>query len=69
MEEITGRIEGWFITGTWFNGYLFKDINKRWREGQFFHSSSVEGDLSKYKEGDIIKTMNSTYLLGEKKDD
>lgn len=68
MKEITGRLENWSwdlkFPIIW--GFLYDDIHKRWRDGQMIHTSSI--DKKKFrdvKEGDIVETMNSRYLLGK----
>lgn len=68
-REITGRLESW-----WYDelnhvlwGNLYEDTKGRWWDGAQIHTSVLSmprnPDLS---EGMIIKTRNSTYLLGEK---
>ena len=65
-EEITGRLENWYVDlrGStmiiW--GQLYDDVRKRWRDGEYVHTSSAE--IKEVKEGDIVHTRNSVYLLG-----
>ena len=69
VEEITGRLEYWIYDerNNIFWGDLYGDVHNRWRDGQDIHTSTVttpEAPLS--KEGDVIETLNSKYLLGKK---
>ena len=67
-KEVTGRLEGWvrdpYKAVVW--GYLFDDVHKRWEDGIHIHTSHIEdfSDLD-LKEGDVVTTANSTYLLGK----
>lgn len=73
MVKVTGRLENWVCRihtptgeGVYF-GYVYDDTEKRFPDGAFIHTSGtfdIMGD-----KGDIIKTRNSTYLLGERKDE
>ena len=69
MDEVTGRLEDWRIQQVtkkecivW--GDCYDDIRDRFRDGELIHTSGVKN--CKMKEGDIITTRNSTYLLGKK---
>lgn len=68
-KEVTGRLEFWeqqdYGFFTIVAGYIYDDINQRWKDNTKIYTSSViEGD---YKEGGYITTMNSYYLLGRSK--
>jgi hypothetical protein len=65
LSKVTGRLENW-----WFDelnhvywGNLYDDVRKRWADATFIHTSMCH--FPNAKEGDIIKTRNSTYLLGK----
>lgn len=61
----TGRLENWYRDPMFnvFWGNLFDDVHRRWRDGQLIHTSyCVDPDA---EEGDVIKTLNSSYLLGK----
>lgn len=66
--KLTGRLEDWSVDGVnsiiW--GKIYDDVHKRWYEGKQIHTSYIENvrDME-LKEGDIVKTLNSTYLLGK----
>ena len=72
MSEVTGRLEFWHvsvpaITGevmVW--GDVYDDERGRFNNGTYIHTSGCEN--KEYKEGDVVVTRNSTYLLGEKLD-
>ena len=65
---ITGRLEDWVIDPVfdivW--GHCYDDSKGRFRDGTYIHTSSVP-DLRKkaLQKGDLVKTLNSTYLLGD----
>lgn len=68
MPEVTGRLENWFWDEkhniVW--GDLYEDTRGRWREGQHIHTSWVQSHIEgQAREGDVIETLNSTYLLGK----
>lgn len=66
MSEVTGRLEGWYWDDQYniIWGYLYDDVRERWCDGQYIHTSHIE-DKKDYKEGDIVYTLNSSYLLGK----
>lgn len=69
-KKVTGKLCNWFkqeiTAGThiiW--GNIEDDIYERFPDGTLIHTSEI--DTKKYStssEGDIITTLNSTYLLG-----
>ncbi len=67
-EEVTGTLENWskdlYYPVIW--GLIYNDIRERFPDGAHIHTSAIPGikgmDL---KEGDIVKTLNSTYKLGK----
>jgi len=71
---VTGRLDGWFVselaTGIYrLNGYVSGDVRGRFSDGEFIHTSAVfqaDQPSSELKEGDIVKTMYSSYKLGGK---
>jgi hypothetical protein len=64
-QQVTGRLEYWWYDeiNHVFWGYLYDDIRKRWWDGVHIHTSCCHNPDA--KEGDVIKTLNSTYLLGK----
>lgn len=66
MSEVTGRLENWFPFGYAIAGTIHGDVHGRFADGKTIRTSTIEGDVSKLKEGDIVKTRNSSYLLGKK---
>lgn len=65
MDNVTARLENW--GGLWNNlyGEIYDDIRCRWKDGQHVQVSRTDVAVDEMKEGDIIKTRNSTYLLGK----
>ena len=70
-HAVTGRLENWkrsaTIGGYTFNmwGYIYDDVHERWVDGTPIHTSGIlEREV---KEGDIVETQNSTYLLGKER--
>lgn len=63
--EITGRLEGWSYDPMYrvYWGYIYEDIHGRFVDGTRIHTSSTTQKDG--KEGDLIVTRNSTYLLGK----
>lgn len=69
MKTITGRLENWTkgnstTDGTFLIwGDLYDDVNERWASGSRIHTSNIKE--REVKEGDIVETLNSAYLLGK----
>lgn len=70
MEEITGTLDQWYyehmMEGTniyriW--GHVYGDSKGRFFDGDLMHTSGVIGNH--WKEGDIVTTVYSKYLLGK----
>lgn len=66
-EPITAVLQEW-----WFDDYnhvfwgiVIGDIKGRFVDGAYIHTSSCHNPDA--QEGDVIKTRNSTYLLGKPK--
>ena len=61
----TGRLENWRFDANngvlW--GNLFNDTRQRWEEGAYIHTSYVKAQV--FNEGDVVQTLNSSYLLGQ----
>ena len=68
MTDVTGRLENWWYDSLnhVFWGNIYEDVRGRWHDGQHIHTSMCHNPDA--KEGDIIKTRNSRYLLGKKGD-
>jgi len=67
-KNITGILKSWVYDAeyniVW--GYIYNDINKRFKDGLHIHTSTILSKNPKsFKKGTIIKTRNSTYLLEE----
>ncbi|MGL1886294.1 MAG: hypothetical protein OCD76_07245 [Reichenbachiella sp.] len=70
MSKVTGRLEDWYRSQPasyedefmiW--GDCYDDIHKRFPDGMVIHTSGIKN--REVKEGDVVKTRNSTYLLGK----
>lgn len=66
MEQVTGRLEHWWFDNLnhVFWGYIYEDARGRFYDGAYIHTSMCHKPDA--VEGDIITTLNSTYLLGKK---
>jgi len=67
-NEITGRLEAWCpdnIYGRILWGTLYGDSKGRWKDGTRIHTSDIMTPKEEWKEGVVIQTRNSTYLLGK----
>lgn len=60
---MNGRLENWYQSGPAVFGHIFDDPGKRFNEGYFIRTSTASAEG--LKEGDILKTKNSEYLLGK----
>ena len=70
MTEITGTLENWtydqLYNVVW--GNVYNDIHNRFPDGGWIHTSDIPGQRNNqkvFKEGDIVKTLNSSYKLGK----
>jgi len=68
-QVVTGRLENWFPVAAHTEGHIvvwgeiYDDVHERWLDGHQVRTSYFpERPL---KEGDLIKTLNSLYLLGQ----
>lgn len=76
MTKITGRLEDWAVDPRKFAedteiiiwGFCYEDIHSRFRDGTQIHTSGIklaDYPIDELKEGMVVKTRNSTYLLGK----
>ena len=65
----TGRLENWQYskTNNIIYGEIYDDVRGRWVDGTPIHTSNIPNGRRgvDFKEGEIIYTLNSTYLLGK----
>jgi hypothetical protein len=67
-DEITGRLENWtHISGKVIYGNVYNDARERFPDGTFMRTSRIVSPLENLREGQVIITLNSRYLLGKKK--
>lgn len=72
MEEVTGILDEWIVdplgrSVIW--GRIRNDKAGRFRDGTDIHTSFIALDAVAFaalKEGDVVNTRNSSYLLGTK---
>jgi hypothetical protein len=73
MVQHTGRLENWGLTDDKKNlfGNIFEDAKERFTDGQYIKTTPQFGnmDLDDLKEGDLVVTKSSVYLLGKKQPD
>lgn len=62
--EITGKLDNWTLVGGVIWGEIYNDKLHRWRNGYLIHTSTVVSSPVDIKEGNVISTLNSRYLLG-----
>lgn len=63
----SARLENWFLWGTsQLAGKIYDDATKRFDDGTDVRTSTVNGNIVDFEEGDVITTRNSTYTLGKK---
>ena len=66
MSRCDGQLEDWFLQQGMVYGRIFADRKCRFPDGFFLHTSEVlEASHKPLKEGAIIETCNSVYLLGK----
>lgn len=66
-EEVTGRLENWYLHGyVLLVGDIYDDIRGRFEDGQSIHTSAIKDNGDNIKEGDVVQTRNSRYLLGNR---
>ena len=64
---VKGLLENWYPFGYVMVGEIHDDKDKRFDDGTTIRTSTVQGDMTNLKEGDVIETLNSTYLLGKRR--
>jgi len=63
MDEVTGRLENWAFNGRALCGQIFDDKKGRWPDGHAIKLSRVQA--CRLREGGVVRTRNSIYLLGK----
>jgi hypothetical protein len=58
MSNEPMRLENWSIFGKVAYGNVFN--NPRFEDGTYVHTSTIQS-----RDGNVIKTLNSTYVLGK----
>ena len=69
MSAITATLENWYPVQCTSKemviyGACYGDIHGRFPDGELIHTSGVKN--RPLNDGDVVKTRNSTYKLGEK---
>ena len=61
-----GVLENWFLGAGIVHGKIYNDRKKRFLDGRSIHTSKIlEASDTQLKEGSIIETLHSVYLLGK----
>lgn len=66
-EVVTATLEQWYPDKYYriLWGNIKDDVRSRWADGTKIHTSFIpDTDLRTLKEGDLVVTLNSVYLLG-----
>lgn len=66
ITGITGRLENWVWDerGIYW-GNIYEDSRGRFNDGTWIHTSLVKKEKKNRIEGDLVKTLNSIYILGK----
>ena len=68
--KMTGKLENWVLVEDQgvliVFGSIYGDQKTRFANGVHMFTSNVLTSVSKIKEGNVIQTLNSRYLLGKK---
>ncbi len=69
-ETYDGRLESWSVAYNSVIGNIYYDSKDRFYDGALIRTSKVqEPALEELKEGDVVETRNSKYVLGKPYDD
>jgi hypothetical protein len=63
--EYDARIINWCFSDGLIWGFIFDDKKKRFKDETWIHTSTILSKKEDIKEGNIIETKNSKYLLGK----
>jgi len=64
--EVTARLENWGFLGKALYGEVYEDKKQRWKDGHPIKLSRITVTHCRgLREGMIVKTLNSSYLLGK----
>jgi hypothetical protein len=63
--EYDAIIEEWIMSNGIIWGLILEDKRGRFRDNTYIHTSTVISKKEDIKEGNIIETKNSKYLLGK----
>ncbi|QIG69779.1 hypothetical protein EVB81_210 [Rhizobium phage RHph_I46] len=71
MSKYTARLEDWGVVEgkNQLFGNVFEDSKGRFDDGQFVKTSPAFDDPKDLKEGDLVSTKSSVYLLGKRQPD
>ncbi|QDP53353.1 MAG: hypothetical protein Unbinned6805contig1000_15 [Prokaryotic dsDNA virus sp.] len=69
--KVTGTLNNWrvqVVTEEEFIiwGEVYGDVHQRFSDGALIHTSGIKNRI--VKEGDVVHTRNSKYLLGNKQE-
>lgn len=64
-QEYTAKIENWYVREEFVHGEIHGDTKGRFYDGCEIRTSYLPDGTAGIKEGDIITTCNSKYLLGK----
>lgn len=72
MSNITGRLENWAYNAksNTLVGEIYDDVNGRFPDGSQIQTSRLKPmsmQVTSPKEGAVMATLNSSYLLGKRK--
>lgn len=61
----SGRLEEWILVNDeYLMGKLFDDTKGRWEDGKVIRTTELVTPAEECKQGAVITTLNSTYVLG-----
>lgn len=61
---LTGRLESWQVSAGRILGKIYNDSKGRFEDGKVVITSTINEEGEELKEGSVVTTKNSTYVLG-----
>lgn len=64
-QQATATLKRWWRLGDFLIGNIYGDTKGRFADGTEVRTSRIAGTTPVLKQGDLVQTANSLYLLGD----
>ena len=64
--DARATLEGWDIHGIRLAGRIYDDKRGQYPDGEMIYTNTIKTSISEVKEGAVVRTRRSNYLLGKR---